>query len=152
MERIEVDPSSLQRVARDLTASVAVAHEVKKHHAEWPGTPKTRARDCAVCGGVFLNRWSYGCGCWPPMPTVWRRTAEGRRYYLHNDKEAAWHRRLSCVPAPIRPPGAGDPDALDELAARSAYCPRMGEARTGSAQLAREIGSGTAKCVPRADR
>jgi len=91
MERIEVDPSSLQRVARDLTASVAVAHEVKKHHARMAGHAEN-AGPAIVQYAVasFLNRWSYGCGLLASdadgMATALQKAGT---IYLHNDKEAA---------------------------------------------------------------
>lgn len=64
MPSIEVDPVSLQVVARELARGVDVAEDVARHqgrlmsYAAGAGRPSVTA---AI--GSFLNRWSYGCGC-----------------------------------------------------------------------------------------
>jgi hypothetical protein len=64
MLRIEVDPAAMDAVAGELTDSVAVAREVKKHHSRMAGTVDSCGHPVMQLAlAAFLNRWSYGCGC-----------------------------------------------------------------------------------------
>lgn len=64
MQRIEVDPGEMQAVAGELTDSVAVAREVRKHHGRMAGTVDSTGHPIMQFAlAAFLDRWSYGCGC-----------------------------------------------------------------------------------------
>ena len=91
MERIEVDPGSLEQVARDLSASVDVAREVKKHHARMAAHAENAGHEIVQFAvASFLNRWSYGCGCLvSDADGISAALQKAGVIYLHNDKEAA---------------------------------------------------------------
>lgn len=64
MLRIEVDPGAMNAVAGELTAGVAVAREVQKHHSRMAGTVDSSGHPIVQFAlASFLDRWSYGCGC-----------------------------------------------------------------------------------------
>jgi hypothetical protein len=64
IERIDVDAGSLGAVGAKLTAGVAVAREINKHHQRLAAHAAHCGHPDAAAGiSRFLDAWGYGCGC-----------------------------------------------------------------------------------------
>lgn len=95
MQRIEVDPGAMNEVAGELTAGVAVAREVKKHHSRMAGTLDSSGHPIMQFAlASFLDRWSYGCGCLvSDADDIATSLRKAGTIYLHIDEAAARHAR-----------------------------------------------------------
>jgi hypothetical protein len=93
MQRIEVEPGDMETVAGELSASVEVAREVKKHHGRMVGSADSCGHPIMQFAlAAFLDRWSYGCGCLvsdaDDMAVSLRRAGT---IYVHVDESVARH-------------------------------------------------------------